>query len=126
MRYFNVFCGIKKAAVPLTCLAIEISIPIGTMATVLPRFASRRSPVQDVSSIGTESSSLSSSEPVEKKAEVSAREVPPEVPPLGEPRNEKRFWFQRSSALDKDAVATQLSVFDDRITAQEYQPRADW
>lgn len=96
------------------------------MATVLPRFASRRSPELDVSTIGTESFSSSSSEPVEKKAEVSAREVPTEVPPLGEPRNEKRFWFHRSSALDKDAVATQLSVFDDRTTAQEYQPRADW
>lgn len=97
------------------------------MTTVLPRFASRRKPEQDVSPVGTESSSSSSSSgPVDKKAEVSAREVPPEIPPLGEPRNEKRFWFQRSKALDKDAVATQLSVFDDATTAREYQPRADW
>jgi hypothetical protein len=31
------------------------------------------------------------------------------IPPLGEPAQEKRFWFQRTKAFDADAIATQAS-----------------
>ncbi|TDZ33227.1 putative transporter [Colletotrichum spinosum] len=48
------------------------------------------------------------------------------VPPLGAPKEEKRFWFQRSEGFDKYAIATQPSVFDDPDSAEKYQPRSDW
>ncbi|KAJ5159952.1 Major facilitator superfamily domain general substrate transporter [Penicillium canariense] len=49
-----------------------------------------------------------------------------DIPPLGKPQNERRFWFQRTKNFDPDAIATLPSVFDDADTAKEYQPRADW
>jgi hypothetical protein len=49
-----------------------------------------------------------------------------DVPPLGEPDEERRFWFQRGKGYNPEAVATQPSVYDDPDTAKEYQPRADW
>ncbi|KAI0377179.1 MFS general substrate transporter [Hypomontagnella monticulosa] len=48
------------------------------------------------------------------------------VPPLGVPKEEKRFWFQRTRDFDHEAIATQPSVFDDAQTAEKYQPRSDW
>ncbi|KAI1469392.1 MFS general substrate transporter [Daldinia caldariorum] len=48
------------------------------------------------------------------------------VPPLGAPKQEKRFWFQRTKDFDINAIATQPSVFDDPQTAEKYQPRDDW
>ncbi|UNI22155.1 hypothetical protein JDV02_008072 [Purpureocillium takamizusanense] len=49
-----------------------------------------------------------------------------DIPPLGAPTEEKKSWFQRSPYLDRDAVATQASVFDDPTTAEKYHPRPDW
>ncbi|KAI1371953.1 MFS general substrate transporter [Hypoxylon crocopeplum] len=46
--------------------------------------------------------------------------------PLGVPKEEKRFWFQRTKDFDSNAVATQPSVFDDPKTAEQYKPRDDW
>ncbi|GJN72450.1 hypothetical protein PLICBS_006523 [Purpureocillium lilacinum] len=48
------------------------------------------------------------------------------IPPLGAPTEEKKSWFQRSPFIDRDAVATQASVFDDPVTAEKYHPRPDW
>ncbi|KAI1080333.1 MFS general substrate transporter [Whalleya microplaca] len=48
------------------------------------------------------------------------------IPPLGVPKEEKRFWFQRTNNFSYDAIATQPSVFDDPQTAEKYQPRDDW
>ena len=55
-----------------------------------------------------------------------ADDFPEEIPPLGEPHTEKRFWYQRSDNYDPDAVATQPSVYDDRQIAKDYMPRPDW
>ncbi|KAI1207852.1 MFS general substrate transporter [Annulohypoxylon truncatum] len=49
-----------------------------------------------------------------------------DIPPLGAPHEEKRFWFQRAKDFDPEAIATQPSVFDDPQTAEKYQPRDDW
>lgn len=49
-----------------------------------------------------------------------------EIPPLGAPLEEKRFWFQRGKTYDPDAIATQRSVFDDPDTALQYWPPATW
>ncbi|KAH8807969.1 major facilitator superfamily domain-containing protein [Xylogone sp. PMI_703] len=46
--------------------------------------------------------------------------------PLGIPTDERRFWFQRGKSFDKNAIATQPSVYDDPETAKQYQPRSDW
>ncbi|KAH8901126.1 MFS general substrate transporter [Thozetella sp. PMI_491] len=49
------------------------------------------------------------------------------IPPLGAPQQVKRFWFQRAkSDYDPDATATQPSVFDDPLTAEQYAPPPSW
>ncbi|KAL1962445.1 hypothetical protein VTN77DRAFT_9646 [Rasamsonia byssochlamydoides] len=51
----------------------------------------------------------------------------PDLAPLSDQSQERRFWFQRSKVrYDPNAIATQPSVYDDPETAKEYQPRADW
>lgn len=45
---------------------------------------------------------------------------------LGDPTEERRFWFQRSKGFDPNGIATQPSVFDDPTLAEEYKPRPDW
>ncbi|KAJ5817793.1 hypothetical protein N7447_007801 [Penicillium robsamsonii] len=49
-----------------------------------------------------------------------------DIEPLGEPGDERRFWFQRGKGYNADAVATQPSVYDNPDTAKEFQPQADW
>ncbi|RFU35565.1 hypothetical protein B7463_g778, partial [Scytalidium lignicola] len=48
------------------------------------------------------------------------------IAPLAVPTDERRFWFQRGKQFDKNAIATQPSVYDDPETAKQYQPRSDW
>ncbi|EJT78172.1 MFS transporter [Gaeumannomyces tritici R3-111a-1] len=47
-------------------------------------------------------------------------------PPLGAPRDVKKFFWQRKAAFDPDAIATQASVFDDGDTADKYRPGEEW
>ncbi|KAI0547943.1 major facilitator superfamily domain-containing protein [Xylaria curta] len=48
------------------------------------------------------------------------------VPPLGEPLEEKKFWFQRGKDYDPHAIATQPSVYDVEDIKDQYKPRTDW
>ncbi|KAI1421900.1 major facilitator superfamily domain-containing protein [Xylaria sp. FL1777] len=48
------------------------------------------------------------------------------IPPLGHPREEKKFWFQRGKNYDPNAVATQPSVYDIAGVKDQYEPRPDW
>lgn len=78
-----------------------------------------------------------------EKKDLTNIAVAEDIPPLGVPHAEKRFWFQRAKATyDPDAIATlvclgnyftgtflnkmQPSVYDNPDTAKQYQPRADW
>lgn len=33
-----------------------------------------------------------------------------QIPPLGVPKDEKRFWWQRTKAFDPNAIATQVNL----------------
>lgn len=48
------------------------------------------------------------------------------VRPLGDPAQQRKFWWQRKKGFDPDAIATQYSVYDNPDLAKEYQPRDDW
>ncbi|GAB7349966.1 hypothetical protein MBLNU459_g0655t1 [Dothideomycetes sp. NU459] len=80
------------------------------------------------SSSGSSSSleGFSTSQRDAKETDVTISSVDRHEAPLGVPRDEKQFWFQRTKAYDPNAIATQRSVYDNPETAKEYQPRADW
>ncbi|RWA10915.1 hypothetical protein EKO27_g4189 [Xylaria grammica] len=52
------------------------------------------------------------------------------IPPLGQPQEEKKFWFQRGKDYDPNAIATQArnhpSVYDVADVRDQYKPRDDW
>ncbi|KAJ8118871.1 hypothetical protein ONZ43_g3906 [Nemania bipapillata] len=61
------------------------------------------------------------------KDSLEARASPvDDIPPLGVPREEARLLFPKINDFDKEAIATQPSVFDDPETAEKYHPRHDW
>lgn len=72
------------------------------------------------------SESLSKNAARESVSSVNATDSSDDIAPLGQPDEERRFWFQRSKNFDPQAIATQPSVFDNPDTAKEYQPGADW
>lgn len=39
-----------------------------------------------------------------------------QIPPLGVPRQEKRFWWQRTKSFDRNAIATQV----------RFSPKMSW
>ncbi len=45
----------------------------------------------------------------EEKASTSSYSLE-NIPPLGAPASEKRFWFQRGSSYNGDAIATQVGT----------------
>lgn len=49
-----------------------------------------------------------------------------DIPELGAPVNQRQSIFQRSARLDKEAIATQPSVFDDPSTLEKYYPKQTW
>ncbi|KAI1484472.1 phthalate transporter [Biscogniauxia mediterranea] len=61
-----------------------------------------------------------------KESAIHSTNLLDNIPPLGAPKEEKRFFFQRTKGYNRDAIATQPSVFDDPETAEKYQPRSDW
>ena len=92
-------------------------------------------------------SNASIEEDLKVRTEVSIHASSPEIPPLGEPENKRRSWFQRRTKYDADSIATQVrshapivvahswsakswqekpSVFDDPAIASQYKPPAEW
>ncbi|SPO01579.1 related to nicotinamide mononucleotide permease [Cephalotrichum gorgonifer] len=73
------------------------------------------------------SSGLFPSSSDDDKKAPSAEIVPdPDLPLLGAPADEKRFWWQRTKGYNGSAIATQPSVYDNPETAKYYMPRPDW
>ncbi|KAI8627465.1 MFS general substrate transporter [Xylariaceae sp. FL1651] len=65
-------------------------------------------------------------DPVSKESAELSTTLLDDIPPLGAPREETRLLFPRITNTDKEAIATQPSVFDDPDTAEKYHPRLDW
>jgi hypothetical protein len=62
-----------------------------------------------------------------ENAKVLGGEISDTIPPLGQPVQARRFFWQRGfDRRNGDAIATQPSVFDDAELAPHYHPRSDW
>jgi hypothetical protein len=94
------------------------------MATVLTRTAPLKSAEESISEADA-NGIFDSAIGLDRKPGVVV-EIPSDTPNLGVPKEEKRFWWQRSKDFDANAIATQPSVYDDPDTAKDYQPRPDW
>ncbi|GKT56578.1 allantoate permease [Colletotrichum tofieldiae] len=55
-----------------------------------------------------------------------SKETTASAAPLGKPRPERKFWFQKRKKYDPTSIATLPSVYDDPSIASQYQPRDDW
>lgn len=92
------------------------------MATVI--WSGKGTAATEVASDSSESNSLADYPySDDKKTKNVAREV---IEPLGEPVETRKYFWQRKPDINLDAIATQLSVYDDPETAKRYQPRADY
>ncbi|KAI1127074.1 major facilitator superfamily domain-containing protein [Nemania abortiva] len=60
------------------------------------------------------------------EADVEKKDSADSIPSLGEPQEEKKFWFQRGKDYDPDAIATQPSVYDVADVKDQYMPQEDW
>ena len=87
--------------------------------------------VQDTSILRQDSSFVNSEnmpQDEKKSAAVSEGYVSSseDLAPLGDPIEERRFWFQRATRYDPNAIATQRSVFDDPELAKHNMPGPNW
>ncbi|ATY63598.1 MFS transporter [Cordyceps militaris] len=62
----------------------------------------------------------------EKSATSSSTVSLNEIPELGAPIKQRQSIFQRSTRIDKEAIATQESVFDNLTTLDKYYPKKSW
>ena len=79
------------------------------MSTVAPKTRFKSVP----SSPEGSSTSLDELDGLLKDSPTSFDLAAAEIPPLGEPRQEKWFWWQRQDNYDQNAIATQVRSLND-------------
>lgn len=88
------------------------------MSTVI--WASKSSPADSIKEINSLDEYGDLKNQVVKKKEFTS------IEPLGAPVEVQKYFWERKSAVDLDAIATQRSVYDDPDSAKLYQPRPDY
>lgn len=92
------------------------------MATILTGTVRREAPLSSRNSSSSEIDPATALEQEKKdpKRRFSVTAVPAHEAPLGIPRSEKRFWFQRDKTYDPDAIATQVVTPSSPTASLEY------